>query len=221
MSNSAERIRRSAQERGVRFLMHFTRAENLPSIVRNGIVARLEMDEREIDGFGSAKHRIDDRDDAVSVSVSAFNPVMFAAKRRMSGTAPWVILLLDPSILWTHRCRFHARNAATKEMKHHRGRLDGPWAFDRMFSEDFRHHRFSGGCYRDETEIPDCLPTRPDAEVQVFDPIDPTAIIHAWADRLDVGRAVQEELNRLPGAERDVTVGPFVPRFDNGFSRWG
>lgn len=221
MTKAGSLMREASRRRGIPFLMHFTQVVNLPSIMRHGIVARSDMAEQEIDGFGSARHRLDDRDDAVSVSVSAFNPEMFAAKRRMSGNAPWVILLLDPLTLWTHRCWFHARNAATNEMKYHRGRLDGPWAFERMFSEEFRHHRFDGDLYRQETGIPDFLPTRPDAEVQVFDPIEPTSIIHAWTDRLDIGQAVQEELNSLPGVERDVTVGEFTPRFDNGFSRWG
>ncbi|NTF16910.1 DUF4433 domain-containing protein [Agrobacterium rubi] len=221
MSRSADRIRGSARSRDIRHLLHFTQAANIPSIITHGLVSRLTLSEQDIDGFGSARHRIDQHDDAISVSVSAFNPAMFARKRKAAGRAPWVILALDPSVLWTHRCRFFARNAASREMLDHTARLSGSWAFDRLFSNDLRHHRYTGTDYRRETNIPDRVTTRPDAEVQVFDPIAPEAIIHAWTDRADIGRAVKEELRRVPGFERDVTVAEFTPRFSNGYSIWG
>jgi len=218
---SAVAIRDAASRRRIRFLMHFTQAANISSIVRHGFLSRHAMSEREIDGYASARRRIDQRDDAVSVSVASFNPVMFASKRTAAAGAAWVVLLLEPSILWTHRCRYLPRNAASREVINHRGRMDGPWAFERLFSDEFRHHRFGGTDYRSETGLPDCLPTRPDAEVQVFDPVAPEAIIHAWTDRMTVGLAVQEAMNSLPGEERDVTVGEFAPRFSNGYSWWG
>jgi hypothetical protein len=202
--------------------MHFTQLANLPSIVSHGLVSRVDLQNGDIDGYASAACRIDGCDAAISVSVSAFNWKMFAAKRKAaSRRASWVILLLEPSILWTHRCRFYARNAALNEMKWHRGRLDGPWAFNRMYSNDFAPARHNGADYRSDTGIPSCLTTCPDAEVQVFDRISPEMIIHAWTDTMPVARVVQDQLNRLSGFERDVTVRPFEPRFQNSYFAWG
>jgi len=91
---------------------------------------------------------------------------MFMAKQQSVGHPHWVILLLDPSILWTHRCRFLSRNAGKKEIKNHRGFLGGPWGFSEIFADDGR-----------PSGMPDCLPTYPDAEVEVFEPILPEMIL--------------------------------------------
>lgn len=106
-------------------------------------------------------------------------------------------------------------------MKQHRGRLDGPWGFPEMFSDDMPPPQFQGASYRTDIGIPDCLTTRPEAEVQVLEPIAPEAISHAWVDRPNLAEAIQVELMRLPGQERDVSMREFVPRFSNGYSAWG
>jgi hypothetical protein len=90
-----------------------------------------------------------------------------------------------------------------------------------MFSDTPAHPRFQGASYRKETGIPDFFTTFPEAEIQVFGAIAPEAILHAWVDRFNLAEAVQAELNRLSGHERDVSVREFVPRFSNGYSVWG
>jgi hypothetical protein len=90
-----------------------------------------------------------------------------------------------------------------------------------MFLDDLPSPLFKGTSYRLETGIPDFLTTSPDAEVQVLEPIAPEAIFHAWVERSDLAEAVQAELNRLPGPERDVSVQEFQPRFSNGYAAWG
>lgn len=89
-------------------------------------------------------------------------------------------------------------------MKDHRGRLDGLWGFNQLFSDpvDERPRTFTGIDYREETEIPSFLPTYPDTEIQVLRPIAPDLIFGAWVDRLEIAQAVQNELKRLPGGER-------------------
>src|SRR3546814_5336680 len=63
--------------------------------------------------------RLDWNEDAVSVSISRVNEPMFAAKRRKSGHADWIVLVLSATILWMHDCRFCWRNAVRNEIKHH------------------------------------------------------------------------------------------------------
>lgn len=204
-----QRIQREARRRGIQYLMHFTQVVNLPSIVEHGLLPRAELLSRGLDAFASARHRLDDEDGAVSLSISIMNYEMFKAKQKAAGRAAWVVLLLDPSILWTHRCRFCSRNAARKEIKEHRGRLDGPWGFGQMFSDTEPNHGTHVASYRAATGIPDCQPTYPDAEVQVFGGIAPEMIVRARTDRRGVAEFVQSELNRLPGYERDVCVYEF------------
>jgi hypothetical protein len=215
-----EQIRHEAVRRDIQYLVHFTQVWNLPSIVTHGLLSRAELRARGLNALARDRFRLDERDEAISVSISAINHRMFRAKQKSGERTAWIVLLLDPSILWTHRCRFNWCNAAKTEMKAHRGFLGGPWGFDQMFSEA-PHPQFEGTSYRVETGIPNYLTTRPDAEVQVFEAIAPQAILHAWVDRLDLAHDVQAELNRLSGQERDVCVGEFVPRFSNGYSEWG
>lgn len=216
----AEQIRERVERRDIQHLVHFTQVRNLASIVTNGLLSRAELLARGLDAFASDSYRLDEKDEAISVSVSAINWEMFKAKQKTFGRTAWIVLLLDPSILWTHDCRFCSRNAASREMRDHRGRLDGLWGFAQMFSDN-PPPAFQGSSYRTDTGIPHSLTTRPDAEVQVFGAVAPEAILHAWLDRLNLANAVQAELNRLPGQERDVSVREFVPRFSNGYSVWG
>jgi len=119
-------IRNEAVERGIPYLLHFTQIQNLAGIIEHGLLPRTMLSERDdVTAWASGRHRLDGRNDAISVSISAVNARMFGAKKRESGHPHWVILLLDPCILWTHRCRFLRRSAASKEMLEHRGRLDG------------------------------------------------------------------------------------------------
>lgn len=206
------RIRQEAQSRAVPYLLHFTQAQNLRSIIDRGVLSRsaLETDE-EIFASASSHYRLDGHDNAVSVSIAAINARMFRAKMRDVGNAYWVVLLLEPSILWTHWCRFLRRSGGSNLMKNHRGRLDGPWGFEQLFADPAgeRPRSFSGTDYRTETQIPTFLPTYPDAEVQVLQPIAPDLICGAWVEKLEIAQAVQDELNRLPGDERTTWVRSF------------
>lgn len=217
-----DKIRREAEDRGIPYAVHFTQLSNLPGIIENGFLSRLELLGNRSDGLVSATHRLDDEITAVSVSVSAMNWSMFLSKRNANGRAAWVVLLLDRSIFWTHPCRFLSLNAARKAMKEHRGRLDGHWAFLQMFSNDARPSRYEGGDYRESMGIPPYLTTRPEAEVQVFSPISPEAILGAWVERPEHGLAVEAELARIAdGRPRAVAVRSFAPRFSNDYAQWG
>ncbi|WP_315923217.1 DarT ssDNA thymidine ADP-ribosyltransferase family protein [Mesorhizobium sp. SP-1A] len=206
---SAAEIQREAVRRGIQGLLHFTQIWNLHGIVTHGLLSRTALNERGLDAYGSSGHRRDLKDQAISLSISAVYPKMFMAKQQSVGHPHWVIILLDPSILWTHRCRFLCRNAGKKEIKNHRGFLGGPWGFSEIFTEDGR-----------PSGMPNSLPTYPDAEVQVYEPILPEMILEAWVDRPDYAEVVQAELNRLPGAERNVIKCSSWPIWRNGGREW-
>lgn len=169
MDNSAK-IRTRVLERGIRHLLHFTPTENLANIAACGIQPR-----RTLQGLTyrpSAEGRLDGRSDAISVSVTRLNTRMFASKRKSSRVRDWTVLMLSPSILWTHSCRFCWTNAASNEIAQ-KGFLEGPWAFDEMFRRSTPESH----------SLPDAYPTHTDAEVQVLESIAPTLIIGVVVDR--------------------------------------
>ena len=169
MANSAK-IRTSVLERDIPHLLHFTPTENLANIAAYGIHPR-----RMLQGLPyrpSAEGRLDGRSDAISVSVTGLNTWMFAAKRKSSGVRDWTVLMLSPSILWTHSCRFCWTNAASNEIAK-KGFLGGPWAFDEMFRRSTPESH----------SLPEAFPTHNDAEVQVLESIAPTLIVGMVVDR--------------------------------------
>ena len=138
--------------------------------------------------------------DAVSVSIHSINSWMFEAKKR-DYRDDWLILELDASILWTHSCRFCWTNAATSEVRKHRGFLGGPWAFEKMF-EDRPVSQIDDRSYRSEFQRAANHPTNESAEVQVLDPIAPELII-------DVTVRNQRVKGELESAMKEV--GQFRP----------
>lgn len=213
-------IRGEIARRGIRHLIHFTQVQNLPGIVSHGILPRRELIERGIRAQGSDAGRLDREDGAISVSVGTYYPKMFEAKRfRHPGTS-WVLLALDPSILWRLECRFFDSSAASRDHAYRQGSFGGARAFLRMF-EDRSPYDPSQKAYRAALGIPDSFPTRPDAEVQVLQAIAPECILAAAVDDPGIAHAVQAELDGIQGPERDVVITRFEPSCEAGILRWG
>lgn len=193
------KIRSIAKKREIELLLHFTQAANLPGIVEHGILPRRELEKDMYMAYASDKYRLDDNLDAVSVSISRINEAMFEAKRRKSNHAEWLVVALSPEILWTHSCKFCWCNAARNEIRNHRGRRDGPWALDMMFSR-------SGDA---DNELPMNYPTDPEAEVQVLEPIAPSYIMGAIVNHSWMVQPVQRALEGLLGDSPLVVVNEF------------
>lgn len=224
MKARADDIRRSVRNRGIECLLHFTQLLNLEPIIEHGFLPRSMIVGRDdVTAHVLDADRLDGQDDAISVSISAFNHAMFSAKRQWSNGLPWILLALDPSILWTHPCRFHAINAASREARRRQGGRDHIWAFQEMFSETQygTTGSFKGSRWREETGIPDHLTTFPDAEVQVMAPFSSELITDAWIDCEDLVDPVRKLLDRMPSEPRPLRVGDFAPRFSNGHASWG
>lgn len=196
--NYVGNIKRIARNRGIRYLLHFTQVINLSEIVKHGLLPRRELVKPSHTAYASAKHRMDDNESAVSVSIARLNAT-FVSKRERSGHNNWAVLALSPEILWTHECRFCWRNAARKEIREHRGRMDGPWAFEQMFAEHL-------GC-RDG--LPDSCPTDPAAEVQVLNAITPNHIRAIAVNRSDLVASVEQTLARVVSNPPPVSVEAF------------
>ncbi len=193
------RIRDAALRRGITALFHFTPIANLESILVNGLVSRDILDGNQATYTYTDPWRLDGRSDAVSLSIHGINERMFFEKRRQAPHCGWVIFEIDPSVLWTHECRFCWVNASSKDITARKGYIGGPWAFERMFEDipvGFRDNR----SWRALNNMPDHMPTRNDAEVQVRQPIAPDLLrsLTVESDRVRLfAEAVMKDIERI------------------------
>lgn len=164
-------IRGIAKDRNVNFLCHFTRIENLVSILRNGLRSRFQLRRAGIEFCPTDLNRIDGHQNAVSLSVSFPNYRMFYSKRELFwksegvNWAQWVVLILKADVLWELDCVFCQQNAAhgsviTVPLE----KRKMPLEFESFFCD------FEEVC-RLDLGIPRNYPTNPQAEVLVFDQI--------------------------------------------------
>ena len=115
-------------------LCHFTPFDNIAGILQHGLLSREALERCGVNFKPSDFERLDNKLDVVSLSIQTINFAMFGAKRDRL-RSEWIVFEVDPSVLWTHRCRFCWENAASRQIVRHTGRMDGPWAFQKMFED--------------------------------------------------------------------------------------
>lgn len=169
--NRAFQIQQICTERGITTLLHFTRLENLQSILREGLLGRSLLEARGQQFLFNDPDRVDGYKEAICVSISFPNYQMFYSIReekkniREANDFQWIVLLLDAEVLWELDCAFCQRNAAHKTVQS-------------IPLEDRRKPESLKGIFRDfynikhqDLSIPGNYPTHPQAEVLVFDSI--------------------------------------------------
>ena len=169
--NRESQIRQICTERDITTLVHFTRGENLQSILLQGLLGRSHLETRGQDFLFNDADRADWHPEANCLSISFPNYQMFWRIRRKTEEikkvkdSQWIVLLLDAKVLWELDCAFCQDNAARKAVSstslEDRKRPD---ALEAMFG-DFYNIRHQ------DLLIPKNYPTHPEAEVLVFDPI--------------------------------------------------
>ena len=170
-TSDAAAIRQIAVERQVPHLVHFTSLSNLESILRHGLQPLEETTKNGITPVVNDILRLDGRKHATSTSVAFPNSSMFWKYRQESPDSKWVVLLISPSVLWTHQCYFCNRNAASSWISRQTAKeLMTPASFDAMFDE------LDAGTSREMQKLNPFDPTNPQAEVMVLGVIPPEAI---------------------------------------------
>ena len=114
-------IQAIVKARKIPYLVHFTCVENLPSILQHGLQPRSVVDDAQNNQnnilFGknivvNDSYRVDYKREYNCLSVSFPNCSMFwGCRQNFDGS--WVVLLLDPKILWEKECLFYPINAAS------------------------------------------------------------------------------------------------------------
>ena len=153
------------------YLVHFTRVENLPSIMQHGLCSITTLTEADVGFTANDRLRLEGRPDAVCLSVSYPNEKMFAHYRWKAPEQAWVVLVIDRSVLWTLNVAFCNHNAADHRIRQQPlDDLKTVSAFDNLFNP------VQGLPSREESKLLAFDPTDVQAEVLAFDTVSPDLI---------------------------------------------
>jgi hypothetical protein len=170
----ASQIQELATSLEIPFLIHFTRIENVPSILEHGIIPIGQAGTKGLAPRINDTMRLDGQTSATCVSIAFPNHRMFFKYRNEDKDQDWAVLALNPSVLWQKRCAFCRHNAAD-------GRSTSIPISDRMTVDalagmyaEVENHRS-----RADQKLKSYDPTDDQAEVLVFDVIEPPLIVGA------------------------------------------
>lgn len=174
----AEEIERICRERRIRKLVHFTHVENVAPIMRYGLLSKTTLKHERVDFRENDPERWDRHEDALCMSIEFPNHKMMY--KLYSARVPLVVLEIRPEVLWTKRCAFYFTNAAANAVRFSRvPEMEAPEALLDMFygpddvlrraPEDYRRYARGG--------LSPQFPTDPQAEVLVFDRVEPAMIV--------------------------------------------
>ncbi|MBI3728693.1 MAG: DUF4433 domain-containing protein [Burkholderiales bacterium] len=200
-------IREYAEERGISYLTHFTRLENLKSILEHGLILRNQLGSHSGNVFND-RFRLDGTN-AVCTSISFPNYKMFYRLRMEHTNVHWVVVAIHVSALWELPCAFCSANAASSSVTSisldQRSSLN---ALKNMFS-DFEQKK------RSELNIPNNYPTNPQAEVLMLNGVPKKYILGVAVDSSKVEEVLKK---RFVGLQVLNTKRYFKPRED--YSHW-
>lgn len=202
-----EAIKNYIEEYNITKLYHFTRVENLASILQNGIIPIQQLKNSGVSYFNNDKMRLDRCQNANCVSIGFPNYKMFYKLRQQDVNADWVVLELDASILYNFVCAFCRSNAARYDIAAQSlNKRIGLAALDAMFDEQ-EHKR---------SNIPYYYPTDPQAEVLVFGSIPPEYIEKIYIENYSVYAEYIKNIRVRKNyvAACSVNKKLFSPRFD-------
>jgi ssDNA thymidine ADP-ribosyltransferase, DarT len=203
-------VQKEVAARGIQHVFHFTKLENLDSILKHGIVPREILERKSIKHLQCDTSRLDGEIAASCFSISHPNYKMFYTLRKQDKNQEWAVIGCDASVLWKKDCAFCCANAASNSVTSiPLADRKGAAAFEAIFAP------VAGKPSRSEIKLPDKCPTNPQAEVLIFDVVEP---------KFFVGIAVRsEELKKKlslahPQASFLYNENVFSARFD--FRHW-
>lgn len=159
------------QQRNISRLFHFTHTDNLFSILERGLIPRSVLDDSGDNYNYNDEVRVDGHFDAICLSISYPNARMFYKYRSLKA-GDWVLLQINPSVLWDKECAYFSTNAASNNVRFNDlDLMKGPIALNALFADDvFGAQRV--------TDLPSEYTTDVQAEVLVFDTIEPSYIVN-------------------------------------------
>jgi len=158
-------IKNIAEGRNIKYLVHFTRLENLESIIEHGFISRKKLEGSVLNASFNDDMRLDNQPNTISTSVSFPNHKMFY-KYKINSNSKWVVLKIKIDILYNQKAAFCMHNAADRKIrnKNINNLMDGS-AFKSMFDDgNYQSSRVEQG-------LKSYDPTDPQAEILIFDSI--------------------------------------------------
>lgn len=196
------------EERKIKYLFHFTRLNNLQSILKDGLLTKDKCAATNITPVINDLHRYDGTD-AICVTISYPNYKLFYRLRCENPKDEWVVLKLGCSLLWRTRCAFSNTNAGDGAVyKIPLGDRQGLAPLQSMFGD-------YGSVERLTLKIPDHYTTNPQAEVLLLDGASVSDIKGVYFE----SSATQQKYSALyPDLQCHVKGGFFEGRSDS--SNW-
>ncbi len=169
--NDKEKIIEELYSRGIEYFVHFTDVNNLPSILKNGLLTRSLLECNEMEFSYNDEERFDNVKNSISLSISFPNYKMFYPITLKYPERDYCVLLLNALEVIKYDCAFNFTNAANnacrsipiEERKTYSSFLN-------MFQCDLNGH------IRSELGLFDFEPTDPQAEILVLEDISANCI---------------------------------------------
>lgn len=204
-------MRNAVNEKEIRYLVHFTRIENLHSIINNGLIPVRFLSEIGNNFYSNDEHRLDNCTDANCLSIQFPNYKMFYKYRNENPNNKWVVLGIKKDILWEKDCAFCIENAAGSRVNsiplESRKGID---AFNSLYND------YPGRPARDLLGIDKEFPTNPQAEVLVFDIIEPRYI---WGIAF-INELNKNEYSHIIPSHMKTEVKPELFKYRNDYEYW-
>ena len=138
-SELKSKLEESVLSREIKELVHFTRIDNLQSILSIGLQSRVKLEKRNQKYLINDSMRLDNRLNGISISITHPNQSMFYKYRTATESSDWCVVILKPSILWELSCLFCMHNAADSRIRRLNDKsLSNKDAFLSMFSSENR-----------------------------------------------------------------------------------
>ena len=167
-------IKRFVEERSIKELVHFTRVENLLSILEFGLLGRSTLEEEDFQARFNDESRLDGNKDSVSLSIAFPNFKLFF-RWSHADRHNWAVISIAPKVLWEKDCLFCRTNAASNDVRRIKGdERRKPEALYGLY-EDYngRDRQIKRGVLN----LTNDMPTNPQAEVLVLEAIEPAYIL--------------------------------------------
>ena len=196
------------QARNIRSLVHFTRIENLESILQHGIIPRAHLAG---DFVFNDEHRFDGFLEASSLSISFPNYKLLYTHQCHNPGKNWVVIGIRPEVMLELPCLYFHSNAARTDIRKDEESLIkrmGIIGLKTMFYDDHP----AGRCLCEENWTTD-----PQAEVMAFGTIDPKYFMRVVFKHADP-RSHTLLRSRFPGLGQFTGGSFFNPRAD--WQRW-
>lgn len=224
-SKELVKIKEIVTSRKINYLVHFTRIENLNSILENGLIPVKIQEEMLIPSIHNDVERMDAKVECTSCSVSFPNYKLFYNFRMHFFKSNWVVILLNKDILFspsniTYFCYTNAARvfpAVKNEMD--LKKLCMANAFENMFCDYFTT-KDNKSISRSSLQISDNYTTDPQAEILISSIIDKKYIEYiCFSQHSDIDKFIAKHGNDLLNKYRYNIYEDFFT-FRNDYEFW-